>query len=362
MPDVDPTPDTPVTIGDRLGWWRGDLDTKLDTIVTKLDGILTALTTANGNIDAAPIVTAIQALAGPAPGKTITDLYALFSYGSGIRPYNLLDNQYLKLIDIVDLLTKSNAALGAVPYNSLELASVRGLLSSLLFATQQIGILPDGNVSSYPQSDTTLTLGGRRYVVWPALVGITESTDMTELTPATSWSGYSIYIQTSAPSAKLHDITTPAASIDAIAVNSWVDLGGSDTLAFSVDASYVVKGYLRAPSVPPSTNSYTIASATIVANGYSFSAIVWPAEFDAVITRGVFVTGDSRWILLGNYQNWTFKTIPGVQYMRDSDGVDIATHDLGTGWGIIDAVTTSVTFSMGGGNTNPFVLTFNRPA
>lgn len=25
MPDIDPTPETPVTVGDRLGWWRGEM-------------------------------------------------------------------------------------------------------------------------------------------------------------------------------------------------------------------------------------------------------------------------------------------------------------------------------------------------
>jgi hypothetical protein len=40
MSDVDPTPDTPITVGDRLGWFRGDMGAKLDTVVSKLDTII----------------------------------------------------------------------------------------------------------------------------------------------------------------------------------------------------------------------------------------------------------------------------------------------------------------------------------
>jgi hypothetical protein len=84
MSDVDPTPATPTTLGDRLAWLRGDMSAqfttlgdKIDALGIKLDAIHTALTSASGNIDAAPIVAAIQALAGPAPGKTLTDLHTL---------------------------------------------------------------------------------------------------------------------------------------------------------------------------------------------------------------------------------------------------------------------------------------------
>jgi hypothetical protein len=89
MSDTDPTPETPTTLGDRLAWFRGDIDAsfttmggKLDAMTTLLADIKTALTSSSGNIDAAPIVAAIQALAGPAPGTTLTDL---FTVANGIR-------------------------------------------------------------------------------------------------------------------------------------------------------------------------------------------------------------------------------------------------------------------------------------
>ena len=283
MSDVDPTPETPVTIGDRLGWWRGDMDarfitlgTKLDTIITKLDGILTALTSSNGNIDAAPIVSAIEAMRGTGTNNTLAKLYGLWNPGSGMLPYDLLDNNYLKTIELVSLLTKSNNALGAEPHDSLELGTVRGFLSAILFASSQIGILPDGDIGSYLNSSSTLSLNGRRYIVWPDLANIVESANGTELTPDSSWSGYSIYIQTTAPAARLHDVTTPAADIDPLAVNTWIDLGGSDTLAFSVESTYQVKGYLRAPT----TGAARTIEATLVGtnNNGTWYVIRWAPD------------------------------------------------------------------------------------
>jgi hypothetical protein len=259
-------------LGTSLGDKIDMLGDKLDTLGTTLDAILTTLNSSSGNIDAAPIVAAIEALrgtapdntlervanaifglAGASPGRTITDLYELWNPAEGITPYNMMDNQYMKLVEIIDLVTKSNNALGAAPLNSLEIGSVRGFLSAIMYAVQQSGIVPDGDLNGYLHSDSTLSIDGRRYIVWPDLANISESSSGTELTPDSSWDGYEIYIQTTAPSATLHDITTPAADIESFAVNSWVALGGTHKLAFSVDASYMAKGYLRAPTITEPT-------------------------------------------------------------------------------------------------------------
>jgi len=239
------------------------LSGKLDTVIARLDSLITAVTS-GGSIDAAPIVAAIEAMrgtgpentvrslnqsiwnmVGPSPGYTISDIYTVLngqiSGGAGISLYNLLDLMY-------QLLVKSNNALGAEPQSSLEPATVRGILWSILDAVGQNGILPDGNLGDYHQSANTYSEDGRRYLVWPDLAGLTESTDGVELTPDTSWDGYEIYIQTSAPNATLHDITEPAQSIAELSVNTWNPLGASHTLSFSVDSSYLVIGYMRVPA------------------------------------------------------------------------------------------------------------------
>jgi hypothetical protein len=278
-------------LGTALGDKIDTLGGKLDALGTTLDAILTALTSASGNIDAAPIVTAIQALAGPYPGRTLTDLHSVVDSikGSIGLPTGDATTSLLGRIYAIQYALTTNApnaanlfgavraiddALGGAPNSSLEVASVRGLLSALLFATQQSGILPDG--TGYLTSDTTATISGRRFIVWPDLVDITESTDMVQLTPAAGWSGYSIYIQTSAPAAILHDFTTPAAGIDPFAVNSWVDLGGTDTLAFSVEASFIVKGYLR-----HAVSSANILVSERVSWGGAFygQSIIWPSTY-----------------------------------------------------------------------------------
>jgi hypothetical protein len=53
------------------------MTTQHSALMVEILLIKTALTSSSGNIDAAPIVSAIQALAGPYPGKTLTDLYGM---------------------------------------------------------------------------------------------------------------------------------------------------------------------------------------------------------------------------------------------------------------------------------------------
>jgi hypothetical protein len=108
---------------------------KLDTIITALGDINTTLTT-NGAFDTAPIVDAITSLrgtgpentiqsvnqslwniAGPTPGKSLADLYALWDNGAGITPYNLLDSIYLAIQNMYELW---NPSAGITPYNLLD--------------------------------------------------------------------------------------------------------------------------------------------------------------------------------------------------------------------------------------------------
>jgi hypothetical protein len=216
MSDVDPTPTTPVTIGDRMQLWRVDVDARLTSIEAKLQALITLLST-GGNIDSAPIVAAVN---GIGDGITLNDIHGL------------MDN--------------INNALGGYPNNSLELGTVRGYLSIIALNAGKYGILPDGTAGN--ASSGSLTVNGRRYIVWSDLANISESEDGTYLTPSNGWDGYSIYIQTDAPSAILHDNTAPAQNIDPYDVNSWTDIGGDHTLAWSVAASYQVRGYIRTPA------------------------------------------------------------------------------------------------------------------
>jgi hypothetical protein len=68
MSDTDPTPLTPVTIGDRLGWFRGDLDARLAALslqlATQHTELLAKLDSISGNVTLAQLLAAIQADSG----------------------------------------------------------------------------------------------------------------------------------------------------------------------------------------------------------------------------------------------------------------------------------------------------------
>lgn len=422
-------------LSDKFGHIEGIITTKFDAVISKLSDIHTAITAANGNIEAAPIVAAIEALrgvgpentirslnqsiwniAGPAPGKSITDLHTLLTaqhaalgvylaaigadtdatanalgIPTGDATSTLLGVMYSLQFalthygagdpNLLSVIYAINEGIGGVPYDSLALTTVRGLIAQQTEATGRLldpisyppvdvcenaymsngyvyyqmnfeifpgiplstpstiatwpvpplgysisretdavtnfvrlnsndwldwriyvassastfgihtstlsparlptnqwvsfspefmyydtlsflvdgssalkvyicassqlvgGVAPAG--ADFTSSTGTSVVNGRRYVVWPDLEGLTESAGGIELTPASSWAGYEVYIQTSAPNATLHDITDPAQSIAALPVNQWITLAGNHTLSVSVDAGYLVKGYMR---------------------------------------------------------------------------------------------------------------------
>lgn len=283
MSDVDPTPTTPVTIKDALGWFRGDMAAKLISIEAKLDTLTTLLST-GGGIESAPIVAAINDMAG---GKSISDIYgAITDLAHGYT-----------LSDLYMMVSHINNAVGGYPQSSLELGTVRGFLSAIMNSVGKYGILPDGTMGS--ASTGTLTSAGRRYIVWSALSGITLSEDGRELTPDTSWSGYELYVQTDAPSFTLHDVTDPAQSIDEADVNSWITLSGTHTLSMSVDSGFQVRGYMRIPAF-----SYEFSSQSI----YGSNRIVWPEEPPTFVRySGAYseITASNQFI------GWTLTVISG---------------------------------------------------
>jgi hypothetical protein len=68
MSDVDPTPETPVTIGDRLGWWRGDLAARIDVLsqqlATQHAEMLAAIAALAGGVSLAQLRSAVIASTG----------------------------------------------------------------------------------------------------------------------------------------------------------------------------------------------------------------------------------------------------------------------------------------------------------
>jgi hypothetical protein len=80
MTDVDPTPETPVTVGDRLGWWRGDLNARLDALslqlATQHTELLAAITALRAGASLNQLLTAIQGGTGGATEVTAAAILA----------------------------------------------------------------------------------------------------------------------------------------------------------------------------------------------------------------------------------------------------------------------------------------------
>jgi hypothetical protein len=523
----------------KFGQLETLITTKFDAVILKLDNIHTALSSAGGNIEAAPIVAAIEALrgigpentikainqsvwniAGPAPGKSITDLHTLLTAqhaaigvylaaigadtdatanALGIPTGDATTTALGLLASVQYALTYNGAnaanlfgairaindALGGVPNNSLALTSVRGLLDMLTtqqrslldpisvapvdvcetsytssgyvyyqmnmevfpgfplttpgtlaiwsappsgytitrnidisqnytklnsndwlswriyvastastfgvststlssdrFPTNQwitlspgfmtyndLSFLVDGSDSlkvyicpaatlvggtapsgaDFSASTATSVVNGRRYLVWPDLDGITESAGGVELTPATSWTGYEVFIQSSAPSATLHDVTEPAQDISALAVGQWHPLGQGHTLAFSVDGAYQAKGYMRLPTAPV---YYDLASSNL----YNAQRIAWPNNPPYFVPHPNY--SDTA---VNNFSGWTLTTISGGPISLSYGNAGASNQPLITLENGVPQVFTSTAAHVWTSSGAPFVLRMTPP-
>lgn len=241
MSDTDPTPGTPVTVGDRLAWFRGDAQTQSAAqlaALAQLAGVPAA--------SIADLVAQLVALRGSPAEDLHTLVEGLYTQTNPRYPY--LVSVIARLESVEDRLDRLQAAVGAVPYGDLELVSVRGLLYAILRALTSGGVAPGaGNQSP---STGYLVVGDRRFVTWGSITGIEAGETGVWIRPVEgAWSGYTIYIQTNDPAPRVHvgdedDVGSP------ISGNTWIAVpAGTDWRAVSVATNYAATAYLRAPSV-----------------------------------------------------------------------------------------------------------------
>lgn len=285
MSDVDPTPDTPTTIGDRLGWFRGDLAERLALQLAALQ----ALRGVEPAGDLGQVVQAVAALQGVQPATlrelatavsalnaTLSDLRGLGAFNtiggiggllSSFRGEYLTENGYIK-----DAVLGIYASTG-IPTGDAT-TTVLGRLAAIerLLATQVSGLPPviDNDAIG---STTTTAVSGRKYAVFtPPIAGVAISENGINLTAVNGWGGYYAYVQTNGPAAYLNE------TIDI--VNEWIQLVGSGSYNFAVDQQYSIRVYLRRPTF---TGEQLTAVATVWSGlsgeqipGY---AIAWPALY-----------------------------------------------------------------------------------
>lgn len=194
------------------------------SLATMLDAL-----TANGLADLLTLQNAVVAIRG----ASNTNLGQLLSEDGFV---NGMSQVMSKLLDLEERLDHIQAALGATPYNSLEIASVRGILWSLYQCCQQQGTgLPPDGVTDFCSS-SSLSIDGLRYAVFTGPIeGVTLNESGTTLDG--SFDGWSYYIQTTDPE--------PKVSGDPSAPQTWNTVTGSPTLYFTVAPQYSIKVCLR---------------------------------------------------------------------------------------------------------------------
>lgn len=230
MSDVDPTPETPVTVGDRLGWFRGDVAGRLTALQTDISAL-------RGDPEAT--LAAIRADLSALRGLSNTSLGQLLSESQYVSAQVQLNS---KLLDIRSDLDALRVAIGAEPYNDLELGSVRGLLNAILRAVSQgtSGIPPAAGDTDIGNVGTAI-ISGRKYAVFvPPINGVSIGENGINVTATGSWSGWHAYVQTNAPSFYLNETLDIA--------NEWIQLVGTGSYNFAVENQYSIRVFLRPPA------------------------------------------------------------------------------------------------------------------
>lgn len=302
MSDIDPTPETPVTIGDRLGWWRGALDAQLaalrGTPASDLAALATALTALRGTpaSDLAAVAAAVAALRG----TPASDLAAVAAAVAALRGANnatlsslLTESQFDTqsqlqngiLLDVQQVLDDIKTAIGTPTGDATTTAL--GYLSQIARQTYiAVSGLPPSSSANDTGSAGDDVISGRRYAkFYPPITGVTIAANGYDITA--TWTGWRAYIQTTAPQIKIATATDVP--------NTWLPLTGTGTINFSVDAQYPIYAALRAP----------VSGAVLVNSTYFPAPKVWAA----LITG---YTSNSNGELTGNGAGHSWKFEPGT--------------------------------------------------
>lgn len=206
-----------MTIIDRIT----ALETAIGVTNTKLQSLIDALDVLQGTGPENTIKSINQSIwnmVGPAPGRTLTEIHeelVALKTNLGLPTGDATTTAIGRLAAIETATSAANVALGGVPYNDLQLASVRGLLNSLQGGIGGgSGLTVDG--SYHVASSESVTSDGYRYATgfsisvpivpvaasrWQAVANVetwenweiySESTSSVEILDG-DWVGYGLY-------------------------------------------------------------------------------------------------------------------------------------------------------------------------
>lgn len=308
MSDIDPTPGTPVTIGDRLGWWRGDVAARLTTLenrvaalagtpASSLAALKTDLTLATEHLsELRSAITNLRGVDQRNLSQIYTALYdGLFIQGD-VANYPAHIRLNAELESISERMDALQAGVGAQPYESLELASVRGLLNALLTnaSAATYGLAPITRANDV-SSDGEAYVDGRLYAMFAEAPSpaITLGTNGFSLTG--DWSGWSCYIQTADPQPLENNNSAPA--------NRWYTLVGNETKNWSVQQRYTIRVTLRPPPSSGTFVDFVSVFVTLNAASSPRPAVVWGTStpYQTSNNSGGGTTWGENVVLLGNF-------------------------------------------------------------
>jgi hypothetical protein len=227
--------------------------------------------------------------------RTISDIYG--QVATAILASELTNE---RLLIISADMPKINEGIGGPDFSDLTLTSVRGILWRIyqLMRANKYGTPPTDTSGSTGSGDTVV-VEGRRYALWAEpLAGADVVQDGIGLDPDSSWEGWSIYVQTSAPSCYI--------SGEELDTNVWLDLSGSSVVTAAVDRQYPIIAYIRDEEQLPTSPHLLFTGENVVptqsgdypAAGLTYFELDIPVWADRIQIRAAtsFCAGSHFWV------------------------------------------------------------------
>jgi hypothetical protein len=294
---TDPTPTTPITIGDRMIF----------------------LSRALSGIDE----------------RTLSDLYGQIA--TALTAADTINEQLDVLVGFAtEINAKSasiNEGIGGPGFSDLSLTTVRGILWSIyqLMRANRYGTPPPNSSGSIGSGDS-IVVEGRRYALWAEpIAGADVVNDGIGLDPQSSWEGWSIYVQTSAPSCYI--------SGEELDTNVWLDLSGSAIVTAAVDRQYPIVAYIKYSVSDPVSFDLTPSG---VVSGYDYGTSGWPLASFWTVEENT----SNPYVVITVLITVTLQFTP-----FDAAGATVAEYIIGGQGNTFDGVTTPRTFTLNPGNT-----------